>query len=250
MGLKDTLRKAAGLLVELPPETEAPAAGQPGAASTPASAGAGSGSARAELDRLFADLESASPATPKAAKTVEQIVRDSSGPNLDEIEVPVTAPPPVTTPDGRVDFTAIYTQAGLPAVTYTAEQMLEMLASLPPDLPLETKRQTVNVTLASLGKAIGATSETIVADASRKLAALAAYGEQLSRQTAELVANTELEIAALQAQIDEKRKAIQAAQHHDAEVTKLCEAESDRLDDILEFFTLDLPPSKHAPSGS
>src|SRR5439155_25815385 len=133
---------------------------------------------------------------------------------------------PATTPDGKVDCTPIYQQSGLPAAPFTAEQMLEMLNSLPPELPLDTKRQTVKVTLASVGKTIGATPETIVADASSQLAALTAYVEHLSQDTAASVAAAEQEIAALQAQIEEKRRSIQAAQERQAEARRLCDAES------------------------
>jgi hypothetical protein len=250
MGLRETLRKAAGLLVEMPAEAEsAPTeAGSPPTGSPPkVGGGSGGGSASAEIDRLFAELEGKSGGGARPARTVEQIVRETPGPNLDEIGAGEGPAPSVTAPDGTVDFAALYQQALLPTASYSAEQMLEMLASLPADLPLETRRQTVQVTLASMGKAIGATPETIVADASRKLAALNAYSEQLARQTSEFVANTELESAALQAQIDEKRRAIQANQHQQTQATTACEREADRLDDILEFFSLDVPPSKHAP---
>lgn len=239
MGLKETLRKAAGLLVELPPEEAAPEAAGQQAAET-------GGSASAEIDRLFSELEGKGGA-PRQPKSVEQIVRETPGPNLDEIQSAEGASPAVLAPDGSVQFGALYQAALLPATAYSAEQMLEMLSSLPPDLPLETRRQTVQVTLGSIGKAIGATPETIVADASRKLAALNAYCENLARQTSDFVANTELEIAALQAQIDEKRRSIQAAQQQHTRATTACEAEADRLDDVLEFFSLDVPPSKHAP---
>jgi len=153
---------------------------------------------------------------------------------------------PIASPDGKVDCTPIYQQSALPAAPFTAEQMLDMLNSLPPELPLDTKRQTVKVTLASVGKTIGATPETIVADASRKLAALTAYVEHLSKDTAASVAAAEQEIAGLQAQIEEKRRAIQTAQERQSEARRLCDAESDRLDDVLEFFSLDVPPSKYA----
>jgi hypothetical protein len=236
MRLRETLRKAAGLLVELPPDAEGAAGEEPGAAS-------------AEIDRLFAELEGkGAPGSGRSARTVEEIVRAAPGPNLNEIQVPGGASA-VTAADGSVDFAALYQQAGLPQVAFTAEQLLEMLASLPTSLPLETRRQTVQVTLGSMGKAIGATQESVVADASRKLAALTAYCEQLGRQTAEQVAAAELEIAALQAQIDEKRRATEAARQQEARAAAACEAESDRLDDVLEFFSLDVPPSKHAPSA-
>ena len=235
MALRDTLRKAASLLVELPPE-------EPDVAPTSA----------AELDQLLAELDSGSSgaAGRGSTKTVEQIVKDAEGPNLDEIQAKASELAPKAGPDGKVEFTAIYEQAGLPPVPFSAEQMLDMLNSLPLELPLDTKRQTVKVTLGSMGKSIGATPETIVADASRKLAALTAFMETLSRETAEFITTSELEIAALQAQIEEKRKAIQATQEKQAQARQMCDAESDRLDDVLEFFSLDVPPSKYAPPGS
>jgi hypothetical protein len=127
-----------------------------------------------------------------------------------------------------------------------------MLASLPPELPLETRRQTVKVTLGALGKSMGASPETVVADASRKMAALAAYAQHLSKRTDEFVSSGEKEIAALQAQIEEKRKGIANARQELERATQMCDRESDKLDDVLEFFSLDLPPSKYAvsPAGT
>jgi len=230
MGLRETLRKAAGLLVELPPE-------EPQGAATPSG-----GSPSGELDALLTELDARSSAP---ARTVEQIVRQSAGPNLEEITLPAGDVPPVAA-DGAVDFAAVYQQAGVAAAPFTAEQTLEMLASLPAELPLETKRQTVKVTLSAVGKSMGATPDTIIADASRKLAALGAYHETLSRQVGEFVATAEGEIAALQAQIEEKRRAIQESKHRLSLASQACDAESDRLDDVLEFFSLDVAPSKYA----
>src|SRR5437870_9502000 len=122
MTLRDTLKKAAGLIVELPPEETKPQADV----------------TSAELDKLLAEINQTTQQTqqtqqrggkPAPTKTVEQIVREAAGPNLDEIRVPASTPPPVTTPDGKVDFSAIYRQANLPAAPFTAEEMLEMLAS-------------------------------------------------------------------------------------------------------------------------
>jgi gas vesicle protein len=233
MALRDALRKAAGLLVELPPET-APPQGKATAA---------------EVSELLAELESGSKpvqSKPGPTKTVDQIVREAEGPNLDEIGSLTTSSAPAVGADGKVDFGPVYAQSDLPVAPFTAEQMLDMLSSLPPELPLDTKRQTVRVTLEAMGRSLGATPETIVADASRKLAALTAYAEQLSTETASFVAATEQEVSALQAQIEEKRQAALAAQRKQEEAQQLCDAESERLDDVLEFFSLDVPPSKYA----
>jgi hypothetical protein len=187
----------------------------------------------------------ASPGAAKVAatRTGEQVVRDSAGPNLEDIKVDAAK---AGTGHGPFNAAAIYSAAKLPPAPFAAEQMLDMLASLPAELPLDTKRQTVKVTLGALGKTMGATPETIVADASRKIAALAAYVEHLSKRTDGFVADGEREIATLQAQIEEKRKAIANARQELTRALQLCDAESDRLDDVLEFFSLDVPPSKYA----
>ena len=219
LDLREKLRKAAGLFIELPPEEQS--------------------------DERDAVRERERPTA-----TVEEIVRESDGPNLDAISVPAihaaTEPTALSDADGRLDFSPVYESAGLPPAPFTAEQAVEMLRSLPAELPLAMRRQTMGVALNAMGKSIGATPESIVADASRKLAALAAYGESLSRKTAESVANAELEIAALQAQIAAKKQEIADAQQGMAQTLAVCHSESDRLDDVLEFFSLDVPPSKHA----
>lgn len=241
MNLRDAMHKAAGLIVEQTPEPRSPEDDAP------------------ELDDVLAQVEQASQGQPPGArkggasdwfggapqppKTVEQIVREADGPNLDEVKAGAAS----ALASGEVTPAAIYQQANLPAAPFTAEQMLDLLASLPPELLLDTKRQTVKVTLSALGKSAGATPETIVTDASRKLAALNAYIESLAQQADNFAVKAETEITALQAQIEEKRKAIQAARQKVLQGTQICEQESHRLDDVLEFFSLDVPPSKHAP---
>jgi hypothetical protein len=247
MSLRDTLNKVAGLLVELPEET------------TPAQKPESKGSiddldARlAATDRELAKLGAdPSPGGGQAqqpkpqAKTVEQIVRETEGPNLDQIKVAKVDMEKTLSPDGNMDYDVIYKRASLPETPFSAEQMLEMLASLPKELPLDMKRQTVKVTLNAMGKATGTSPETIVADASRKLAALSAYTDDITKQTADYVAAATMEIANLQKQIDDKRKAIEGVQQKQAQVVQLCTQESDRLDDVLEFFSMDVPPSKYA----
>jgi hypothetical protein len=242
MNLHGVLRKAAGLLVELPPEE------QQVQQDTQRSPDAGSG-ARSATEDIWAELEAevknSAPAT--TTKSVEQIVRDAQGPNLDQIHVPADTPPPTANSEGKMDFTAIYHRAGLAPSPFTAEQTIDMIASLPAELPLETRRQTIRVTINAMGKAIGATPETVVADASTKLAALSAYAESVGQQTSGLLKNAEEDIAALQAQIEEKRNAMLEAQQLQAQVMTICQAEAHRLEEVLEFFSLDIPPSKYAP---
>ena len=235
MSLKATLRKAAGLLVELPPD-------EAGAPQDPAELDRRLAEVNKQLDKLGVDKPA-----PQSTKTVEQIVKDTKGPNLEEIKVPSeAAQQPLITPDGKVDFEAVYKKAGIGTPAYTAEQMLELLESLPAELPLETRRQTVKVTLNSLGKTLGATPETIVADATRKLAALDSFVDAVTKHTAEYISAAQVDIATLESKIAERRKGIEAAQQRQASASRQCTAESDRIDDLLEFFSLDVAPSKYA----
>jgi len=181
-------------------------------------------------------------------KTVADIARDDDGPNLDQVQVDGAALPP-TVADKPLDFPAIYRAAKLPEAGFGAEQMLETLASLPAELPLETKRVTVRAMLGTLGKTTGATPESLVADASRKLAALHSFAAFMDKKTGESVAQNEAEIAQLQAQIEDKRTAILSAKTELARVHGACETEAHRLDDVLEFFSLDQGASKYAPDG-
>jgi hypothetical protein len=245
MSLRNTLRKAAGLLVELPPEADVPDADVETSARNHATS---------STDDMWAELEKAAQKPSQTgpspgARTVEQIVREGQGPNLDQIKLAADALPTSADPGGKVDFNVIYQAASLPTVPFTSEQVLDMLASLPDSIPIESRRQMIKVSINAMGKAIGATPENIVADASRKLAALAAYTDHLAQTTTEYVSLSEQKIAHLQAEIEKTRLAALAAQQRQTRETQLCTEESHRLDDILEFFSLDVPPSRYAPDG-
>lgn len=213
MSIKDTVKKAAGLLF------------------------------------TFDESEGGSSAAPTPTRSVEQILNNTPGPNLEEIKAP-NSPPKDTEPilrnDGKVSFAALYRMASLPDVPMSAEQVLELLNSLPPELPIETKRATLKVTLGAMTKSTGATLESVIADTSRKLAALEAYEENFGKQADQYVELANAEIQKYEAQIAAKKSAIADALAKKQMVATECNVESDRLDDILEFFSLDVSPSKLA----
>lgn len=236
MRIADTLRKAKGLFVysDEPSDTS---------------------SLLEEIARTPAPESTSRPAAepepvPTPRRTVEDIVRDQPGPNLDEIKVAAPAPAapaqPIFGPNGEINFLAIYAMAKLPTSAFTAEQVLELLSSLPAELPIAAKRTTLKVTLDTMSKAVGVSSETVVADASRKLAALAAYSESYGDQAALYTSKAEAEIANLEAEILKRKQGIEDAKRRLAQIQQACQTESDRLDDVLEFFSLDVPPSKYA----
>lgn len=248
MSLRSAMRKAAGLLVEIPQEPSDMPYQTSSASFGESSTGDG-----------FPDTELPSEARLNVLqpRSVEDIVRNAQGPNLDEVRVDETqiAAAPLSAPGGilsgdTLDFSAIYRAANLPTSAFGAEQMLETLQSLPSELPLETRRATVKAMLSTLGKATGATPESVVADASRKLAALESFESYMARKTSEAVAKHDAEIAELETQIDAKREAIQKIKGELSKVQNGCEAESDRIDDVLEFFSLDVGASKYAPPAT
>lgn len=145
-------------------------------------------------------------------------------------------PQATTETDDRVDFQVIYRKAGLPAASFTAEETLAMLGSLSPELPPHTRKHTVLVTLGAMGKAIGATPETICADGTRKVEALNAKIERTNAETHDFTTNSEREIAALQAQIAEKQAAIETAKQRQKLIVDACRSEGSRLTELLEFF--------------
>jgi len=222
MGLKDVLRKAASLVVEMPDEPT----------TTDAS----------PLSASDFGIE-----VPKPTRTVEDVVKAAPGPNLDQIQVPssVVQEPPVG-PDGSPNFGVIYTQAGVPLVQFGAEEALGVINSLPAELPLDMKRKTVGATLSAMGKAMGVSTDSVVADASRKIAALNSFVDQLGSQTDQYVTLCNQKIDALKAEIAVHETNITNAKGKLDHAVKLCEAEGDRVDDVLEFFTLDQAPSKYA----
>ncbi len=265
MSLRNVMRKAAGLLVEMP--EDAAELGVPLSGSKSPDTSDYSTRPAPDIDELLAavrgpkDDKIGSPVQKPATATATQVAQSGPGPNLDQIKNAAagaagsgassgdgkTEKTAVIGADGKVNLPVIYEAAGVPSTNFSAEQALEIINSLPTDLPLEVRRQTVKATLGAIGRTIGATPQTIVGDATRKVAALEAYLESFSKKSEEFTKKVEADIATLEAQIGEKRKAIESAQRRVAELSKFCDQEAERLDDVLEFFSLDVGSSKYAP---
>ncbi|MEI7985974.1 MAG: hypothetical protein WCI55_10125 [Armatimonadota bacterium] len=236
MSIKSVLRRATELFVEMPEE-------QPDYSAFKASMNT-PGSANPKP----ATPQSSTP-TPVHTQTmsVKQIVENTAGPNLDEISLTEEQAKEGLAPGGIPNFEKVYSNASLPKAAFGAEQALEVIVSLPPELPLAVKRATVQATLAAMGKAMGVDTDSVIADASRKMAALGAFEDSLNLQSkryieskASEIQTLEAKIAELKAKIDESTKSLQTA-------LALCATENEKLDDVLEFFTLDIGASKNAP---
>jgi hypothetical protein len=161
---------------------------------------------------------------------------------------PVAAPePPTLSEDKTLDFQAIYQFARVSSAPFTAEQTLAMLEQLPHAMPLEMKRQTVQVTLGAMGTAIGANRGSIVADAEQKRNTLQQYADSQGKKTDDYVAGAESEIAELQRQIARKENEITTAKDKQSCIRSLCDTESTRLESVLSFFN-EAPVAATAPA--
>jgi hypothetical protein len=180
-----------------------------------------------------------------ASEPVAPPVRLSSTPAapVAPIAPVVVAEPPTLSAEGTLDFPAIYQFAKVSDTSFTAEQTLDMLEKLPKEMPLEMKRQTVQVTLGALGTAIGANRQSIVGDATQKRDTLQQFAEAQGKKNADYVSETESQIADLQRQIAEKEEQIATAKEKQERIHTLCDTESDRLESVLSFFGTEPAPT-------
>ena len=230
MSIKNVFKRAAEMFVELPEE-------QPDYSSFKATV---------NPDPISTPQPAPTP-VPTQTMSVKQIVENTVGPNLDEISLTEEQAQEGLAPGGIPNFEKVYSNANLPKSTFGAEQALEVISSLPADLPIALKRTTVHATLTTMGKAMGVDTESVVADASRKMAALGAFEDSLNLQSKRFIATMSADIEAHEAKIAELNARIDEANKSLANALSLCHAENEKLDDVLEFFTLDIGASKNAP---
>jgi hypothetical protein len=139
--------------------------------------------------------------------------------------------------DGLVDFETLYSQAKVLTVPFTAEQALDMLQHMPSGVSEEARQQIINATLSALGKSVGGTPEAIVADATRKQAALQQFRQTRGNQLVELTSAADAKIADLQKEIAKSQAVIEAAKRQYAHLSENCQSEEARLDTVVDFFS-------------
>jgi len=149
---------------------------------------------------------------------------------------------PVVDADGDVRFEAVYAQARVPAVPFTAEQALDMLGNMPADVSERARHDVINVTLAALGRSVGGTPEAIVADAARKQAALQEFRRTRGDEMVDLTGTARARIADLQGEIAKSEALIEKAGQQYEALTRSCQAEESRLDAVVDFFSRTPPP--------
>ncbi len=139
--------------------------------------------------------------------------------------------------DGLVSFERVYEQAGVPVVPFTAEQALDMLRNMPPGVSDDSRQQIINVTLSALGRSVGGTPEAIVADATRKQAALTAFRQARGDALADLTTAAEARIAELRREIEKGQAVVEQAKRQYEALARGCSDEEARLDTVVDFFS-------------
>ena len=139
--------------------------------------------------------------------------------------------------DGLINFEVLYTQAGVLTVPFTAEQALDMLSHMPAGVSEEARQQVINVTLAALGRSVGGTPEAIVADATRKQAALQTFRQTRGDQLVELTSAAEGRIVDLQGEIAKSQAIIEKAKRQYQVLSDACAAQETQMDKVVDFFS-------------
>ena len=139
--------------------------------------------------------------------------------------------------DGLINFEVLYTQAGVLTVPFTAEQALDMLSHMPAEVSEEARQQVINVTLAALGRSVGGTPEAIVADATRKQAALQKFRQTRGDQLVELTSTAEERIVDLQGEIAKSQAIIEKAKRQYQILSDACAAQETQMDKVVDFFS-------------
>src|SRR5438874_1445624 len=214
MGLRDLARKGMSLFVEI--DEPAPHSGAPAAPAPRAAAPAAESD-----DEYVRKLRS---------KSVGELMKELDGPEPDQIHQAVQAAPPAAPvmQGDQVDFGAIYRQAQIAPLQFGAEQMLEMIQSYPGEMPLPIKRQALDATLKHMGAAMHITREAIVADATRKITALAAFEEAAKRERDAVTAASQARVQELQAQIQAEQEKGAVAETRFRAMVQQCEAEGQK----------------------
>ncbi|APR76136.1 Hypothetical protein A7982_01483 [Minicystis rosea] len=161
-----------------------------------------------------------------------EVVPDSGerAPQAQRSSGPVARPP--AAPSGA-SFAEVYARAGVPAEEHDrTERALELLRSLPPNVPVDARRAIVTASLAAFGIPIERILETAAAEV-RALDGHVAAGQQRSQQS---LGAARARIEALEAEIAEVRRLMAAEAHAQEQLSSAIGAERARIRALFDFF--------------
>jgi hypothetical protein len=152
------------------------------------------------------------------------------GPEAPRVSRPVAKAP---APPAGAGFAEVYARAGVPSEEQDrTERALDLLRSLPPNVPVDARRAIVTASLSAFGIPIERILETAAAEV-RALDGHVAAGQQRSQQS---VGAARARIEALEAEIAEVRRLMAAEAHAQEELAASTGAERARIRALFDFF--------------
>ena len=134
---------------------------------------------------------------------------------------------------GKVDFAGVYTAAGLSQEEQGhVEKARNLLSTLPAETPREVKRQIVEASL----KAFGFPVDKIIETGAQSIQALEVYIQSGQRDTQGLLTDAQKRLAELETEMANVKKLMEDQVAAQQALTKTCNDEKLRIQEVLEFF--------------
>lgn len=172
----------------------------------------------------------------------------SAGPIPDVFQ---SAPPP--SPDGKVDFDAVFDAAGIPSAERDrVAKAGDLLGGLPSETPVAVRKQIVEASL----KAFGVPIDRIIETGVQEIQALEGYIRAGASDTQTLLQESSRRIDQLEGEIRNVRTVMEQRVQEQQAVTTACNARKLDVQRVLEFFGQEAvarvvreSPKLHDPSG-
>jgi hypothetical protein len=170
-------------------------------------------------------------------------------PGLTPVAAPRSSGSSLSSAETPMDLEAIYKNSGIPSIPVTVEQVLEIRDEMTQEgLPRDEILRTLPVMVKLKYRDKGTTVEEITTNTSRKISALESFSATISKKKSEIARVTQLEIDALQKQIEAKHSGLFKEAERYQGMINLCQAEAARLREILKLLGFQAP-AKSAAGG-
>jgi hypothetical protein len=226
--VKEILRKALSWAVDVPPET------------TERAAAGGNSDAAADFVRLSSlqpgsSYEPPAPAAP--ATTVGALVEQS----------PVNVPTEFATmhQGGEVDFAAVYGAAAIPTNEAAAVERVAGLVERYGMMDRSTARRAVMEALSFANVRL----EDVLTDGGLKIQALVNYVDSQEKLRQERESAAQQELTALEQRIDALKTQVRTEREGQDGLRRACEAQAQRLEQVIDFLTPDAASAPETTQG-
>jgi hypothetical protein len=168
---------------------------------------------------------------PLAAPSADAAPPSTEGPAPAVGQVFATNPPAAI--DGKVDFDAVFTAAGISEEDRgRVTKASDLLGSLPPDTPVAVKKQIVEASL----KAFGVPIDEIIEAGVGEIQALEGYIRAGAADTQHVLADAEKRIKLYEDEVRQLRGIMEQRVAEQQSVVRVCNDKKLAVQQVLEFF--------------